>query len=99
MLIFSGLAMLGIKRDFILHHKPLHLHPIFYIPPPLLLWFYAQRNGVRNAHEVAQLDVERREKNINHRRTMMMWENSVEQVWNNRTNRKGSKVNSSAAMQ
>ena len=37
-----------------------------------------------NAHEEAQFDVERREKNIKHRRTMKMWKNSVEQVWKNR---------------
>ena len=37
-----------------------------------------------NAHEDAQLDVERREKNIKHRRTMKMWKNSVEQVWKSR---------------
>ena len=35
-------------------------------------------------HEEAQLDVERREKNINHRRTMKMWKISVERVWKNR---------------
>ena len=37
-----------------------------------------------NAHEQAQLDVERREKNINHRRTMMMWKNAVTDTWDNR---------------
>ena len=37
-----------------------------------------------NAHEESQLDVERREKNINHRRTMMMWKNAVKDTWNNR---------------
>ena len=36
-----------------------------------------------NAHEEAQLDVERREKNINHRRTMMMWKNAVTDTLNN----------------
>ena len=37
-----------------------------------------------NAFEEAQLDLERRVKNIGHRRTMKMWKNSVENVWNNR---------------
>ena len=38
-----------------------------------------------NAHEEAQLDVERREKNIKHRRTMMMWKNAVVKTWENRS--------------
>ena len=37
-----------------------------------------------NVFEEAQLDLERRVKNIRHRRTMKMWKNSVENVWNNR---------------
>ena len=37
-----------------------------------------------NAFEDAQLDLERRDKNIRHRRTMKMWKNAVEDVWNNR---------------
>ena len=36
-----------------------------------------------NIHEEAQLDVERREKNIKHRRTMMMWKNAIDYVWQN----------------
>ena len=38
-----------------------------------------------NCHEEAQLDVERREKNINHRRTMTMWKNAIDHVWENRS--------------
>ena len=38
-----------------------------------------------NSHEEAQLDVERREKNIKHRRTMMMWKNAIDYVWQNRS--------------
>ena len=37
-----------------------------------------------NAHEDAQLDVERREKNIGHRRSMKMWKNAIDEVWNKR---------------
>ena len=38
-----------------------------------------------NSHEETQLDVERREKNIKHRRTMMMWKNAIDYVWQNRS--------------
>ena len=34
-----------------------------------------------NSFEDAQLDVERREKNANKRRTMIMWRNAVNHTW------------------
>ena len=34
--------------------------------------------------EEAQEDLERREKNANHKRTMHMWKNALEYVWNTR---------------
>ena len=37
-----------------------------------------------NSFEDAQLDVERREKNANKRRTMQMWRNAVEHTWETR---------------
>ena len=37
-----------------------------------------------NAFEDAQIDVERREKNANKRRTMQMWRNAVEHTWETR---------------
>ena len=35
-----------------------------------------------NSHEDTQLDIERKEKNIGHRRTMKMWKNVIEHLWN-----------------
>ena len=32
--------------------------------------------------ELAQQGLERREKNVNHKRTMYMWKNALEHVWN-----------------
>ena len=37
-----------------------------------------------NLFEGAQLDVERREKNSNKRRTMLMWRNAIEHTWKTR---------------
>ena len=37
-----------------------------------------------NSFEDAQIDVERREKNANKRRTMQMWRNAVEHTWETR---------------
>ena len=37
-----------------------------------------------NSFEDAQVDVERREKNANKRRTMQMWRNAVEHTWETR---------------
>ena len=37
-----------------------------------------------NSFEDAQLDVERREKNANKRRTMLMWRNVIEHTWETR---------------
>ena len=34
--------------------------------------------------ELAQKDLERREKNAKHKRTMHMWKNALEHVWNTR---------------
>ena len=34
--------------------------------------------------ETAKQDLERREKNANHKRTMHMWKNALEHVWNTR---------------
>ena len=36
------------------------------------------------AFEEAQEDLERHEKNANHKRTMHMWKNALEHVWNTR---------------
>ena len=35
-----------------------------------------------NCFEEAQLDVERREKNMNKRRSMQMWKNAINAIWN-----------------
>ena len=37
-----------------------------------------------NTFEDAQLDVERREKNANKQRTMVMWRNAVNHIWSTR---------------
>ena len=46
--------------------------------------------------ELAQEDVERREKNAGHKRTMHMWKNALNHVWN-KTDRRNSKANWSNA--
>ena len=38
-----------------------------------------------NAYEDAQLDLERREKNLNKKRTMLMWHNAIEHTWETRS--------------
>ena len=52
--------------------------------PPHSLECMPNETEFANSHEESQLDVERREKNIGHRRTMKMWKNAIEHVWNNR---------------
>ena len=37
-----------------------------------------------NAYEDAQLDLERREKNLKKKRTMLMWHNAIEHTWETR---------------
>ena len=46
-----------------------------------------------NAFEDAQLDLERREKNLNgEKRSMKMWRNAIEHVWNKRSQREVHKL-------
>ena len=45
---------------------------------------HAKETEFAQDFELAQEDLERREKNANHKRTMHMWENALEHVWKTR---------------
>ena len=47
-------------------------------------WLHARWNGICGDFQDAQEDLERREKNRNKRRAMMMWKNALDEQWRNR---------------
>ena len=73
-------------------HHPFHDVDVFLIYenreengyPPRSHDCQPEETEFAQAFEEAQEDLERREKNANHKRTMHMWKNVLEHVWNTR---------------